>query len=83
MKNVITRSQGTPNIRVEPMLPHVVPQTLQPITTWLEGMAMPLIGWPIPHWPVPLGWLVPSQFNLIATNSTSVNIQQIITPKLD
>ncbi len=65
------------------MISHVVPQTLQPITTWLEGMAMPLVCWPILHWAIPLGWLVPSQFNLIATNSTSATIQQIITPNFD
>jgi hypothetical protein len=65
------------------MLPHVVPQTLQPITTRLEGMALLLVGWPILHWAVPLGWLVPNQFNPIATNSTSATIQQTITPKLD
>jgi hypothetical protein len=66
------------------MLPHVVPQTLQPITTWLEAMAMPLIGWPIPlGWAVPFGWLVLGQFNLIATNSTSATVQQTITPNLE
>lgn len=70
------RSQGTPNIGVQPILPHVIPQTPQPNTTWHEGMAMLLIGWPIlPGWPVPLGWLVFGQFNLIAINSTSATIQ--------
>jgi hypothetical protein len=46
-------------------------------------MALLLVGWPILHWAVPLGWLVPNQFNPIATNSTSATIQQTITPKLD
>jgi hypothetical protein len=69
---------------VQPMLPHVIPQTPQPITTWPVGMAMPLVGWPKPpSWVVPLGWLVPGQFNPIATNLIGVSIQQTTTPNLD
>jgi len=55
---------------------HVVSQTPQPITTWPQGMVMPLVGWPIPlSWVIHLGWLVPGQFNPIATNSTCDTIQ--------
>ncbi len=67
------------------MLPQVVPQILQFVAAWLEGMVVLPIGWLIfPSWVVPPSWLVLNQFDLTAINSITTTIQQItVTPYLD